>query len=694
MSHSLPYEVNCSILFTELPLLERPAAAKAAGFDAVEFWWPFATAVPARRRGRRVRRAPIDDAGVQLIGLNFFAGDMPGGDRGLVSWPARSREFRDNIDVAVGIGERLGCTAFNALYGNRVDGVDAERAGRPRRSRTWRWPPGRRRASAAPSWSSRSAAPQRYPLLTAADALAVIDRVRPSGADNVGLLADLYHLAVNGDDVDARHRARTPTGSATSRSPTPPAAASPAPASWTSTAARPPRARPGYAGWVGLEYKPTAPTADSLDWLPRDAPPTQPPSRLTADIHTTHSNRSIDMTQHRLHRPRHHGQPDGRPPRQGRPRRRRLQPQPGQDRRRSSTAGGRGARSRSPRRSRDADVVTIMVPDSPDVAGRRSPARTASSPTPSRARWSSTSPASARTSPSELAETADGSGLPAARRPGLRRRGRAPSNAALSIMVGGDADDFDGRQAGPGRRRQDRRPRRPHRRRPDRQGRQPADRRRQHPGCSPRRSSSSRPTAWTPSAALEVLGGGLAGSKVLDQKGQNMLDRDFDARLPDRPAPQGPGHRHLRRPRGRRRHPARRARRPADGLAPCQRRRRPRPLRPARGVERSPAAHVRAATPATPDTRPATDRSMPCPHDAPSTPPWRSWRRRAPRDVFGLPGAAINPFYSRDARPRRASATSSPATSRAPRTWPRATPAPRPATSASASAPPARPAPT
>ncbi|HEX7147761.1 MAG TPA: hydroxypyruvate isomerase, partial [Actinomycetota bacterium] len=84
----LPYEVNCSILFTELPLLERPAAAREAGFDAVEFWWPFATAVPSDREVDEFVGA-VGDAGVRLAGLNFFAGDMPGGDRGLVSWPAR-----------------------------------------------------------------------------------------------------------------------------------------------------------------------------------------------------------------------------------------------------------------------------------------------------------------------------------------------------------------------------------------------------------------------------------------------------------------------------------------------------------------------------------------------------------------------------------------------------------------------------
>src|SRR4029453_18981776 len=122
---SVHFEVNLSILFTELPLLERPQAAKDAGFDAVEFWWPWPQAVPSDAEIATFVTA-VTDAGVSLVGLNFFAGDMPGGDRGLVSWPARSAEFRDNIDVTVGVGEQLGCRAFNALYGNRVDDSTAE----------------------------------------------------------------------------------------------------------------------------------------------------------------------------------------------------------------------------------------------------------------------------------------------------------------------------------------------------------------------------------------------------------------------------------------------------------------------------------------------------------------------------------------------------------------------------------------
>src|ERR1700735_572741 len=121
--HSLPDLVNCSLLFTEGPLLRRPAAARAAGFSAVEFWWPFATPVPPDREVEEFITA-IDDAGVALVGLNFFAGDLAGPDCGVLSIPGRSTQFRDNIDVATGIGERLGVRGFNALYGNRVDGVD------------------------------------------------------------------------------------------------------------------------------------------------------------------------------------------------------------------------------------------------------------------------------------------------------------------------------------------------------------------------------------------------------------------------------------------------------------------------------------------------------------------------------------------------------------------------------------------
>jgi hydroxypyruvate isomerase len=261
MTHSLRYEVNCSILFTELPLLERPAAAKQAGFEGVEFWWPFAEAVPADN-DIEAFIAALRDAGVQLVGLNFFAGDMPGGDRGLVSWPARAAEFRDNIDVTVDIGERLGCRAFNALYGNRVEGASPEEQDALGAEHLALAATAAARIGGTVLVEPVSGAPA-YPLRTAADALAVIQR---AGEPNIGLLADLYHLAVNGDDVDkviANHAdriAHVQIADAPGRN-------EPGTGSLPLLRQLADLEAAGYAGWVGLEYKPSGASADSFGWI-------------------------------------------------------------------------------------------------------------------------------------------------------------------------------------------------------------------------------------------------------------------------------------------------------------------------------------------------------------------------------------------------------------------------------------------
>ncbi|MDQ2739862.1 MAG: TIM barrel protein [Actinomycetota bacterium] len=269
-THSLRYEVNCSILFTELPLLERPAAAKAAGFDAVEFWWPFDLAVPADADVDRFVAA-VRDAGVALAGLNFYAGDMPGGDRGLVSWPARAAEFRDNVAVTVSIAEQLGCKAFNALYGNRVDGVAPEEQDDLAVQNLALAATGVAAIGGMVLIEPVSGA-DRYPLLTAAQAVAVIDRVAAeTGQRNLGLLADLYHLAVNGDDVDAA-LARFASRAAHVQIADAPGRNEPGTGSLPLQRQLDALQDAGYAGWVGLEYKPSDPTdsAASFRWLPLD----------------------------------------------------------------------------------------------------------------------------------------------------------------------------------------------------------------------------------------------------------------------------------------------------------------------------------------------------------------------------------------------------------------------------------------
>jgi hydroxypyruvate isomerase len=259
------YTVNCSILLTELPLLDRPAAARNSGFEAVEFWWPFDTPTPPDADVTAFIRA-IQDAGVQLTGLNFAAGDMPAGDRGILSNPAMTQAFRDNVDIAIGIAESLGTRAFNALYGNRIDDYSPatqDDVGTVNLAYAAR---AADRIGATVLVEPVSGAP-RYPLTTAADAIRVIDRVNSEhGATNLRLLADFYHLHVNGDDIaavindygsrighvqiaDAPGRGEPGTGEIPLRT-------------YLEQVAE-----QGYRGYIGLEYKATKP--DTFEWLPR-----------------------------------------------------------------------------------------------------------------------------------------------------------------------------------------------------------------------------------------------------------------------------------------------------------------------------------------------------------------------------------------------------------------------------------------
>jgi hydroxypyruvate isomerase len=262
MGHVLPYAANCTLLFTEVELLQRPPAARLAGFDAIEFWWPWPDQpVPPDAEVDKFVAA-VRDAGVRLIGLNFFAGDLAGPDCGVLSIPARSTEFRDNIAVTMGIGEALGVPAFNALYGNRVSDVT------PREQDDLATENLALAAKAAAAIGGAVlvepvSGPKPYPLRTARDVVAVLDRVR---APNLGLLCDLFHLANNGDDIDAALAAYAHR------------------IGHVQIADHPGRGEPGtgrldldrylstiaasdYSGYVGLEYIPTTTTIDSLRWL-------------------------------------------------------------------------------------------------------------------------------------------------------------------------------------------------------------------------------------------------------------------------------------------------------------------------------------------------------------------------------------------------------------------------------------------
>jgi hydroxypyruvate isomerase len=265
MPHPLRYAANCSLLFTEVDLLQRPQAAKDAGFEAVEFWWPWPDRPVPGDADIDAFVTAVRDAGVQLIGLNFFAGDLAGPDCGVLSIPDRSAAFTDNIDVTVGIGKQLGVGAFNALYGNRVAGVAPEAQDELGVQNL------QRAADAAAGIGATVllepvSGPKPYPLRTAESVVAVLDRV---GRDNTGLLFDVFHLANNDDDVD-RALAAYADRVAHVQIADFPGRGEPGSGSLDFDRYLGAIAGHGYTGSVALEYNPTTTTLESLAWLPKE----------------------------------------------------------------------------------------------------------------------------------------------------------------------------------------------------------------------------------------------------------------------------------------------------------------------------------------------------------------------------------------------------------------------------------------
>ncbi|GHJ99726.1 putative hydroxypyruvate isomerase [Streptomyces sp. Y2F8-2] len=268
------YTVNLSILFTELPLLDRPAAAAAAGFTAIELWWPWVDAPTPERSEPDALKWAIEDAGVRLTGLNFYAGRLPGPDRGALSVPGEeSEKFRANVEAAAEFAESLGCRSLNALYGNRVDGVD----------------PAEQDALALENLALAARAADRigatlliealnepesplYPLVSAPAAVEVVDKVnQATGLGNARFLMDLYHLSMNGEDlpqVIERYADRTGHVQIADN----PGRGAPGTGTLPLEDLLDQLRKAGYEGRVGLEYKPgDRPSAETFDWLPVQA---------------------------------------------------------------------------------------------------------------------------------------------------------------------------------------------------------------------------------------------------------------------------------------------------------------------------------------------------------------------------------------------------------------------------------------
>lgn len=111
---------NLSMLFADVPFMDRFQAARAAGFGAVEILFPYEYCLFTMKRKLR-------DYGLKLVLINLPAGNLRLGDRGIAAHPMRQEEFRAGVETGVRWAQELGAGRLNCVPGVRDERFSLER---------------------------------------------------------------------------------------------------------------------------------------------------------------------------------------------------------------------------------------------------------------------------------------------------------------------------------------------------------------------------------------------------------------------------------------------------------------------------------------------------------------------------------------------------------------------------------------
>jgi len=250
------FAANLTMLFTEVPFLDRFERAASAGFAAVEFLFPYAW------RADEIK-AQLDAHGLRLVLHNLPAGDWDAGDRGLACDPERVDEFRAGVHKAIAYAQALGVPQLNCLTGKAPAGTP-DALLRQTLVTNLRFAATELKAAGLRLLMEpiNSYDIPGFYVNRTAQALEILDQV---GADNAFVQYDIYHAQRMEGELAAtleKHLARI---------------------GHVQLADNPGRNEPGsgeinyaflfkhldrigYSGWVGCEYKPAAGTEAGLGW--------------------------------------------------------------------------------------------------------------------------------------------------------------------------------------------------------------------------------------------------------------------------------------------------------------------------------------------------------------------------------------------------------------------------------------------
>ncbi len=253
------FAANLSMMFTERPFLDRFQAAKAAGFDAVECWFP-------TEYGRREIADRLTDLNLPMVVINTAYG--AGEEWGLAALPGREGAFRESIDEALEHAAALGNCSVHVMAGlagqvSRDAALDTYKANLEHAVR-------RAEGSGIQLLIEPLNRHDRpgYLLSSVGQAAEIIES---TGLHDLKIMFDCYHVEMEDGDLLARMRGIWPKIGHIQIAGVPTRGA-PTDGRVDYAALFEEIDRLGWAGWVGAEYRPTGITEESLGWLPARRP--------------------------------------------------------------------------------------------------------------------------------------------------------------------------------------------------------------------------------------------------------------------------------------------------------------------------------------------------------------------------------------------------------------------------------------
>lgn len=255
------FAANLTMLFTEYPFIERFDRAAAAGFNAVEFLFPYAEDV-------NEIRAALNRNGLTQVLFNLPAGDFAAGERGFANDPARINEFRDGVARALEIAAILECRQLNCLVGLNREDIPIDTQMETVTGNLF---------YAAETAKASGVRQLIEPLNTidtpgflVSTTQQAIDLISNAGSDNLFVQYDVYHAQRMEGNITSTIAREVGTGTI----------------KHIQIADSPARNEPGtgelhwpfifnaidasgYDGWVSLEYRPQGTTEEGLQWMHR-----------------------------------------------------------------------------------------------------------------------------------------------------------------------------------------------------------------------------------------------------------------------------------------------------------------------------------------------------------------------------------------------------------------------------------------